>query len=64
MQKYCSENYIYKLLIHGLLFSSRITNEASIVFIACNALTNAFEAIIHGKPYKSLGLIYINEIEK
>ena len=47
--KYCSESYIYRFLIDALLFRSRITNEASILFIAGNALTDAYEATINGK---------------
>ena len=36
---------MYRFLIDGLLFSSGITNEASILFISCKGSTNASKAI-------------------
>ena len=45
-------------------YLSRITNEASILFITCNGLTNLSKAVIKGKPCKSLGVIHLYQIEK
>ena len=55
---------MYRFLIDGLLFSSGITNEASILFISCKGSTNASKAITNGKPCKSLGVIHLDKIEK
>lgn len=45
IKKCKSRQYIYRFLIEGLIFSSRITNDASVLFITCNGLTTAAETI-------------------
>ena len=40
-------------------YLSRITNEASILIITCNGLTNLSKAVIKRKPCKFLGVIHL-----
>ena len=63
LQKYFNKNYMHRFLVDALLFSSGITNEASVLFITCNGLSEASEAIINGKPYKLLGVIKLDQIK-
>ena len=55
--------YIWRFLVDRLLFSSGITNKATVLFINCNGLSEASEAIINGKSYKSLGVINHDQIK-
>lgn len=45
------------------LISSGITNNATVLFITSEGLTNAAERIINSKPYKGLGGVHLNQIK-
>ena len=53
-----------RTLIDGLLSSSRIENDASVLFITCKGFNSASQATINGKPYKSLGGKNLDQIQK
>ena len=55
--------YIWRFLVDRLLFSSGITNKATVLFTTCNGLSKASEASINGKSYKSLGVINHDQIK-
>ena len=62
IQKYINKQYIYRFIIDRLNFSSCIKSDATVLFIIHNDLTDAKNAIISGKIYKLLHLVYQDEI--
>ena len=54
---------MHRFLVDGLLLSSGFTNEVNVLFKTCTGLSKASEAIINGKPYKSLDAINLNQIK-
>ena len=46
-----------------MLFSSSIKNNARVIFLSCDILKDAKEAFINSKLYKTLGVVYLNEIK-
>ena len=57
------KNFKYRFLIENLLFSSNLENNTDVIFVMCNGLTNAKEALINSKIYKTLGVVYLTEIK-
>ena len=57
------KNFKYRFLIENLLFSSNLENDTDVIFVMCNGLTNAKEALINSKIYKTLGVVYLTEIK-
>ena len=47
----------------SLLFSSNLRNDTTIIFITCNSLPDAREALINSKLYKTLGVVYLSQIK-
>ena len=47
-----------------MLFSSSLTNDTNIIFVSCNGLNEAKNALINCKLFKSIGVINLNEIEQ
>ena len=56
------KDYKFRYILNGLLFSSRITNEANILFIICNGLSNARYSLISGKSIRTLGVMHLSQI--
>ena len=54
--------YKFRYILNGLLFSSRITNEANFLFIRCNGLSNARYSLINGKSIRTLGVMHLSQI--
>ena len=54
----------YRFLIESLLFSSNLQNDTDVIFITCNGLSDAREALINSKLYKALGAVYLSEEKK
>ena len=57
-----SKNYKYRFIANSLLFSSSIQKDASVIFIATNALNDAKEILINGKLFQGIAVIYISKI--
>ena len=57
------KKFKYKFLVENLLFSSNQQNESKVIFITCNRLSNAREALINSKLYKTLGVAYLSEVK-
>ena len=57
------KSYKYRFLIEDLLFSSSVTNKTNVIFITCNDLNDAKEALINGRVYKTLGVINLFQIK-
>ena len=63
--KICNANkkdYKFRYILNSLLFSCRITNEANVLFIICNGLSNARYSLINGKSIRTLGVIHFSQI--
>ena len=56
------KDYKFCYILNGLLFSSRITNDANVLFIICNGLNNARYSLINRKSIKALGVIHSSQI--
>ena len=48
--------------MQSLLFSSNIENDTDTIFITCDGLNNANNALINSKLRNILGICYLNEI--
>lgn len=57
------EKFKYRFLIENLLFSSNLRNSTNVIFVTCNGLTNAKDALINSKIYKTLGVVYLSKIK-
>ena len=57
------KDYKFCYILNGLLFSSRITNDANVLFIICNGLNNARYSLINRKSIKALGVIHSSQIQ-
>ena len=57
------KKYKYGLIIKNLLFSSSIKNDTQVIFLLCDGLKDAKEAFVNWKLYKTLGVVYLNEIK-
>ena len=54
--------YRYRFVLESFLFSSNFENETDVIFLTCNGLSNAKEALINSKIEKVLGVTKISEI--
>ena len=48
--------------MENFLFSSNFTNEADVVFLCCDGLSNAKEALINSELKKVLGVTYLSKV--
>ena len=46
-----------RFTIENLLFSSNLENDTDVVFMTCDGLSGAKEALINSKLYKTLGVV-------
>ena len=46
-----------------MLFSLSLTNDTNVIFVTCNGLNEAKNALVNGKLFKSIDVIDLNEIE-
>ena len=53
----------YRFVLQSLLFSSNIENDTGTIFIICDGLNNADNALINSKLRNILGICYLNEIK-
>ena len=58
-----NRRYNYLIVISNLIFSSSVVQDTNVIFLSCNGLNNAKDALIHGKVYETLGVVNINQIE-
>ena len=58
------KRFKYRFLIESLLFSSNLQNDTDVIFITCNGLSDAREALISSKLYKALGAVHLCEEKK
>ena len=58
-----NKKFKYILLIENLSFSSNLEDDTDVIFVTCNDLTNAKEALINSKICKTLGVVYLLEIK-
>ena len=63
LQKYQRENCTYRFIFQGMLISSGIKNKTNVIFITCNSLSDASEAISNRKLHKALGVRNLDQIE-
>ena len=56
------KKYKYRFVIENLLFSSSIKNDTQVIFLSCDRLKDGKEAFINLKFYKTLGVVYLNEM--
>ena len=54
--------YRYRLVLESFLFSFNFENETDVIFLTCNGLSNAKEALINSKIEIVLGVTYLPEI--
>ena len=54
--------YRYRFALESFLFNSSFENETDVIFLTCNGLSNAKEALINSKIEKVLGVTYLSEI--
>ena len=57
------KKFRYRFLIENILFSSNFENDTDVIFVICDDLSDAKEALINSKIYKTLAVVYISEIK-
>ena len=55
--------YKYRFLVGSFSFGSNLQNDINIIFITYNSLSDAREALINSKLYKTLGVVYLSQIK-
>ena len=60
LEKYKKNKYWF--VLENFLFSSNFTNEADVVFLCCDGLSNAKEALINSELKKVLGVTYLSKV--
>ena len=58
-----NRRYNYLIVINNLIFSSSVTQDTNVIFLSCNGLNNAKDALIQGKVYETLGVVNIIQTE-
>ena len=48
--------------MENFLFSSNFTNETDVIFLCCDTLSNAKEALINSELKKVLGVTYLSKV--
>ena len=56
------KKYKYRFVLESLVFISNIENDTDVIFVSCEGLSNAKEALINSKLQTVLGVCYLNEI--
>ena len=57
------KKYKYRFLVENLLFSTNLENDTDVIFITCDGVSDAKDALINSKIYKTLGLVYLSVIK-
>ena len=57
------EKYKYRFLVENLLFSSNLENDTNVIFITFDGLSDAKDALINSKVYKTFGVVHLSEIK-
>ena len=57
------KRYRYRFVLESILFSSNIQNDTDVIFVSCDGLNNAKEALINSKLKKVIGVCYLNELK-
>ena len=52
----------YRFVLENFLFSSNFTNETDVIFLCCDGLSNAKEAVINCELKKVLGVTYLSKV--
>ena len=52
----------YRFVLENFLFSSNFTNETDVIFLCCDGLSNAKEALINCELKKVLGVTYLSKV--
>ena len=52
----------YRFVLENFLFSSNFTNETGVIFLCCDGLSNAKEALINSELKKVLGVTYLSKV--
>ena len=52
----------YRFVLENFLFSSNLTNETDVIFLCCDGLSNAKEAVINSELKKDLGVTYLSKV--
>ena len=60
IEKYKKDKY--RFVLENFLFSSSFTNEADVIFLCCDGLSKAKEALISSELKKVLGVIYLSKV--
>ena len=58
------KGFVFEVRLINVLFSANITNDTQNIFIACQNLSSAKNALINNKIYYLLGIINLNEIKQ
>ena len=61
LKKY--KKYRYRFVLESLVFSSNFENNTDVIFVSCEGLNYAKEALINSKLQAVLGVCYLNEIK-
>ena len=60
LEKYKKDKY--RFVLGNFLFSSNFTNEADVIFLCCDGLSKAKEALIRSELKKVLGVTYLSKV--
>ena len=52
----------YRFVLENFLFSSNFTNETDVIFLCCDGLSKAKEALINSELEKVLGVTYLSKV--
>ena len=57
------KKYRYRFVLESLVFSSNFENNTDVIFVSCEGLNDAKEALINSKLQAVLGVCYLNRIK-
>ena len=57
------KKYTFRFKIESLLFSTNLKNNTNVIFITCDSLSDAKNAFINSRLYKTLGVVYLSKIK-
>ena len=57
------KKYRYRFILESLVFSSNFENNTDVIFVSCEGLNDAKEAIINLNLQAAIGVCYLNEIK-
>ena len=55
--------YRYRFILESVLFSSNIENEADVIFVTCDGLSNVNTGLINKNLRETLGVCYLHEMK-